>query len=141
MSCVYVCTDHVVQVDVGSSPDELLHDVQAALLGRQHERRLSVLLYSQTNARRLKLRAITNSEMMGGWERDGKESPYVVAPVHLLKAVQVGSQGCQVLVLHVAEEVLDGQRGHLDGRGGVHVGGWSLHPLLENHGEMCQYFF
>lgn len=34
---------HVVQVDVGSSPDELLDDLQTALLGGQHERGLPVL--------------------------------------------------------------------------------------------------
>lgn len=44
-----VCADHVVQVDVGPSPDELLHDVQAALLGRQHEGRLSILSYPHTH--------------------------------------------------------------------------------------------
>lgn len=56
---------------------------------------------------------------------------YVVAPVHLLEAVQVSSESRQVFVFHIAEEVLDGQRGHLDGRGGVHVCGQSLRPLLE----------
>lgn len=70
-----------------------------------------------------------------GWRRGG---PYIVASVHLLEAVQVGSQGRQVLVLHIAEEVLDGQCGHLDGCSGVHVGGWLMHPLLERHGKMHQ---
>lgn len=69
----------------------------------------------------------------------GGGETYVVASVHLLEAVQVSSQGRQVLVLHVAEEVLDGQRGHLDGRGGVHDGGRSLRPLLEGQGEMHQH--
>lgn len=41
---------HVVQVDVGSSPDELLDDLQAALLRRQHERSLTVL-YANTKTR------------------------------------------------------------------------------------------
>lgn len=64
----------------------------------------------------------------------GGGETYVVASVHLLETVQVSSQGRQILVLHVAEEVLDGQRGHLDGRGGVHDDGWSLRPLLEGKG-------
>lgn len=34
---------HIVQVDVGAPPDELLDDLQAALLRRQHQRRLTVL--------------------------------------------------------------------------------------------------
>lgn len=46
---------------------------------------------------------------------------YVAASVHLLEAVQVGLESSQVLLLHVAKQVLDGQRGHLDGGGGVHV--------------------
>lgn len=46
---------------------------------------------------------------------------YVAASVHLLEAVQVGFESSQVLLLHVAKQVLDGQRGHLDGGGGVHV--------------------
>lgn len=64
---------------------------------------------------------------------------YVVASVHLLEAVQVSSQGRQVLILHVAEEVLDGQRGHLDGCGGVHDGCRSLCPLLEVQEAMHQH--
>lgn len=56
---------------------------------------------------------------------------HVIAPVHFLEAVQVSSESGQIFVLHVAEEVLDGQRGHLDGCGGVHVCGLSLRPLLE----------
>ena len=53
---------------------------------------------------------------------------YVAASVHLLEAVQVSLESSQVLLLHVAEQVLDGQRGHLDGRGRVHVCGLSLRP-------------
>lgn len=54
---------------------------------------------------------------------------YVAAPVHLLEAVQVSFKSSQVLLLHIAEQVLDGQCGHLDGRGGVHVCCPSLRPL------------
>lgn len=70
---------------------------------------------------------------------------YVAASVHLLEAVQVGFESSQVLLLHVAKQVLDGQRGHLDGRGGVHVCVRSVHPLLTSGSGgaelVCCYLF
>lgn len=53
---------------------------------------------------------------------------YITASVHLLEAVQVSFKGRQVFLLHVAEQVLDGQSGHLYGCGGVHDCGLLLHP-------------
>ena len=42
--CVCVCfIHHIVQVDVGSSPDEFLYDLQTSLFSRQHQRSLTVL--------------------------------------------------------------------------------------------------
>ena len=50
-------------------------------------------------------------------------SAYITASVHLLELVQVCFQCSQILLFHVAKEVLDGHGGHLDGRGGVHGDG------------------
>lgn len=45
---------------------------------------------------------------------------YITASINLLEAVKVSFKSLQVLFLYIAEQVLDGQSGHLDGGGGVH---------------------
>lgn len=45
---------------------------------------------------------------------------YITPAVHVSELVQVGLEGGHVVLLHVAEQTLDGQRGHLQGGGGVH---------------------
>lgn len=45
---------------------------------------------------------------------------YITATVHLFEFFQVGLKGSQVLLFHIAEEVLDGYSGHLYRCGGVH---------------------
>lgn len=49
---------------------------------------------------------------------------YITPAVHISELVQMCFDGSQVLLLHVAEQALDGQRGHLQGGGGIH--GWPL---------------
>lgn len=45
---------------------------------------------------------------------------YITPAVHISKLVQMCFDGSQVLLLYVAEQTLDGQRGHLQGGGGIH---------------------
>lgn len=41
--CVCVCVYNIIQVDIGSSPNELLYYLQIALLCRHHQGSLSIL--------------------------------------------------------------------------------------------------
>lgn len=45
---------------------------------------------------------------------------YVAPAVHISELVQMCFDGSQVVLLHEAEQTLDGQRRHLEGGGGVH---------------------
>lgn len=45
---------------------------------------------------------------------------YITSTIHLFELVEMGFNSSQVLFFHVAEEILDGQSGHLDGGCGVH---------------------
>ncbi len=48
------------------------------------------------------------------------DATYIASTIHLFELVKMGFDGSQILFFHIAEEVLDGQSGHLDGGCGVH---------------------
>lgn len=52
--------------------------------------------------------------------KTGQCPTHITAAVHIPELVQMRFDGLQVLLLHVAEQALDSQGGHLQGGGGIH---------------------
>lgn len=63
---------------------------------------------------------------------------YITSAVHFSELVQMRFDGSQVLLLHVAEQTLDSQGGHLQGGGGIH-GGAPVHHRRAREKQMSSF--
>lgn len=88
------------------------------LCGLQKDPNMQLHVLSGTLS--LALASLHNLSYKSPSRQPGQCRTHVAAAVHIPELVQMRFDGLQVLLLHVAEQALDSQGGHLQGGGGIH---------------------